>query len=185
MSLNDLVSNRTDFKLAVCDIHLKRLKEIEEDTGALSSAVGIGESEKELDEFLYQIMTVKDSLLQEINEKVLGLKIPIKKVTLTTVNIELARCCKSYITNDINQICKHWLSLLNEFHNHSKHRKMISREIIGIINENLNQGTTTSSIRTKLIDPRTDKAHEEDAIPYLENRLTEMKTLVSDTRSLY
>lgn len=175
LSLNGLVGNRTDFKLAVCRIHLDRLKQIEHETGSLSSTAGIGEAEKELDEFLYQIVSAKESLLQEINEKVLASKISLDDVRLGTVNRELYKVGKSQVTRELNQICnpQHWLWLLNDFHNHSKHRMMISRHIFVNINE--------SSVRTKLIHPVT----EVDIIPYCDDMLDKMTKLASDTRSLY
>ena len=182
MSLNELVSNRVDFKLAVCHIHLESLKQIDKETGSLSSSEGTGEAEKELDEFLYQIITAKDSLLQEINEK-LGLKIPIREVTLGAINHELVRCGKSNVTNDLNQICnpQHWLWLLNEFHNHSKHRKMISRAVSVGIAENVNTGESSSSVQTRLINPVTQKPSDVDAVSFFDDMLKNMEKLVSDT----
>lgn len=160
LNWEELLSNRTKFKLYAAKQHLKNLKDIENTCNSLVSSPEIRiQTEIALDCFLNSLIGAKESLLFTINRK-LKLCLPSTNVHLKGVNCELYKikktkllCKLTYLTNDESS----WLSLLNELRNHSHHRTNISRDI------RIDAGRQTLP-EVYLIDPREQRLSEEEKI---------------------
>jgi hypothetical protein len=67
MSYPEPLNIRVHFKLNAARRHLDNLIRLEDSAGSLASSEVRIEAEEHIDEFLYQLVGVKDALLQEIN----------------------------------------------------------------------------------------------------------------------
>ncbi len=146
----DELNIRVHFKLNAARRHLDNLIRLEDKTGSLASGDTRVQAERDIDECLYHLVSVKDALLQEINNE-LHLGIEPRQVNLETINRNLnqkganARGITKEIDDMVsNDHCPLWL--VNELHNHSKHRNLIGQAIV-VENGKL--------ARASLIDPRT------------------------------
>jgi hypothetical protein len=181
-----LLENRGDFKLHAAKTHLNTLKQLEDASPGrnLASCTDKIQEEMEIDEILYHLVGVKDALLQEINCE-LGLGLSPDEVWLKTINAEVSK--KRPDARDITQeICqmesneKHTLWLINELHNHSKHRSIIYREIIGIDSE---------VKKPSLIHPRTSEGILNDngvkipIVEYLDSSYKKIEELQQKVRA--
>ena len=149
MSDPNLPENRGDYKLKAARRHLDNLIRLEDTAGSLAAGKVRIEAEEDIDEYLYHLFGVKDALLQEINNE-LHLGLAQKDVNLVAINKELDKrgAIARDITREIDDMLsnEHPLWLVNELHNHSKHRNLIGQAIV-IENGRL--------ARASLIDPRT------------------------------
>src|SRR5687767_5353680 len=141
---------RVHFKLNAARRHLDNLIRLEDTAGSLAAGKVRIEAEEDIDEYLYHLIGVKDALLQEINNE-LHLDLAQRDVNLGAINIKLnqRRADARAITKEIDDMLSNEhnpLWLVNELHNHSKHRNLIGQAIV-IENGRL--------ARASLIDPRT------------------------------
>jgi hypothetical protein len=141
---------RVHFKLNAARRHLDNLTRLEDRAGSLASAKVRIEAQEDIDECLYHLIGVKDALLQEINSK-LNLGLAQRDVNLVAINKELGKRGANArdITREIDDMLSNEhnpLWLVNELHNHSKHRNLIGQAIV-IENGRL--------ARASLIDPRS------------------------------
>jgi hypothetical protein len=150
MSDPNLPENRGDYKLKAARRHLDNLIRLEDTAGSLAAGKVRIEAEEDIDEYLYHLIGVKDALLQEINNE-LHLDLAQRDASLGAINIKLNQ--KGADARDITREIDDMLSnehnplwLVNELHNHSKHRNLIGQAIV-IENGRL--------ARASLIDPRT------------------------------
>ncbi len=144
------LNNRVHFKLNAARRHLDNLIRLEDRAGSLASAKVRIKAEEDIDECLYHLIGVKDALLQEINSK-LNLGLAQRDVNLVAINKELGKRGANArdITREIDDMLSNEhnpLWLVNELHNHSKHRNLIGQAIV-IENGRL--------ARASLIDPRS------------------------------
>jgi hypothetical protein len=155
------------------------------DTTLNSSSNVRMDAEIEIDELLYQLVGVKDALLQEINCK-FNLGLEQRKVELDTINEQLKQEYGEAVAKDITIEIRRMTSyredplwLINELHNLSKHRAMIGMAISIVV------GGKTS---TSLIDPRTgqgmqtNEGKQKPIIEYLEESYTEIEELQKKVR---
>jgi hypothetical protein len=150
MSDPNLPENRGDYKLKAARRHLDNLIRLEDTAGSLAAGKVRIEAEEDIDEYLYHLIGVKDALLQEINNE-MHLDLAQRDVNLGAINIKLnqRRADARAITKEIDDMLSNEhnpLWLVNELHNHSKHRNLIGQAIV-IENGRL--------ARASLIDPRT------------------------------
>jgi hypothetical protein len=120
------------------------------------------------------MVSAKYALLQEINRK-LGLGLLPEEVNGEKINTELKRNTRHDIMKAINQITneKSWLWEVNQFHNISKHRELIGKEIVSV---------NTKITKVSLHHPKMHKAME-DVFDYLPDSLKKMERLVANVRS--
>jgi hypothetical protein len=185
ISYPDELNNRVHFKFNAARRHLDNLMRLEIDAGSLAVSEVRVEAEQGIDECLYQLIGVKDALLQEVNAQ-LNLGIPPRKVSLETMNPELDK--RGADARDIIKEIKSMVSdqsdprwLINELHNHSKHRGVIGQAI------NVVDGTLD---RASLIDPRTGQGMRRPvdgtrilAIDYLEESYASIEELQRTVRN--
>jgi hypothetical protein len=150
MSDPNLPENRGDYKLKAARRHLDNLIRLEDTAGSLAAGKVRIEAEEDIDEYLYHLIGVKDALLQEINNE-LHLDLAQRDANLGAINIKLNQrgADARAITKEIDDMLSNEhnpLWLVNELHNHSKHRNLIGQAIV-IENGRL--------ARASLIDPRT------------------------------
>jgi hypothetical protein len=150
MSDPNLPENRGDYKLKAARRHLDNLIRLEDTAGSLAAGKVRIEAEEDIDEYLYHLFGVKDALLQEINNE-LHLDLAQRDANLGAINIKLNQrgADARAITKEIDDMLSNEhnpLWLVNELHNHSKHRNLIGQAIV-IENGRL--------ARASLIDPRT------------------------------
>jgi hypothetical protein len=141
---------RVHFKLNAARRHLDNLIRLEDRAGSLASAKVRIKAEEDIDECLYHLIGVKDALLQEINSK-LNLGLAQRDVNLVAINKELGKRGANArdITREIDDMLSNEhnpLWLVNELHNHSKHRNLIGQAIV------IENGRPA---RASLIDPRS------------------------------
>ncbi len=147
----DELNIRVHFKLNAARRHLDNLIRLEDKAGSLASGDVRVQAEMDIDEFLYHRVSVKDALLQEINNKLL-LGLESRQVNLETINRNLnqkgadARGITKEIDDMVSNDDHNPLWLANELHNHSKYRNLIGQAVV-IENGRL--------ARASLIDPRT------------------------------
>jgi hypothetical protein len=183
MSYPSELNIRVHFKLNAARRHLDNLVQLEQREGSLAQAVVRIEAETDIDECLYHLIGVKDALLQEINTE-LRLGLDQRDVTLAAINAALnQRGTKAKaITKEIDDMIsvKHdprWL--INELHNHSKHRNLIGQAL------NMQDGVLQ---RSSLIDPRTGQGMKTEdgrrilTIAYLEDSYTRIEDLQKTVR---
>jgi hypothetical protein len=179
------LNDRVHFKLNAASRHLDNLRRLEANSQGRSLASGDVrlQAEIEIDEFLYHLVGVKDALLQEINSE-LHLCLARRDVNIGRINRELnqQRPDARDITKEICDMVSdeyNPLWLVNELHNHSKHRAMLDKEIVVVDNR------ISSFV---LIDPRTGKAMRDDkgtkipVIEYLDKSYKEMEKLQKTVR---
>jgi hypothetical protein len=192
MSDPHLQQDRGDYKLKAARRHLDNLRQVEAAAGSLVSSNDRMHVEMEIDEFLYQLIGVKDALLQEINCE-FHLGIALDKVGIGEVNRELYQ--KRPDARDVTEeICsmlsapQNSLWLVNYFHNHSKHRTIIGKAINMVI------GGSKEGITVAFIDPRTNsplrtnEGKQKPIIEYLEESyagIEELQKIVRDKISRY
>lgn len=154
----ELLSNRTKFKLYSARQHLKNLKDIESSYNSSVESPEIRiQTEIALDCFLNSLISAKESLLFIINEK-LKLGLPSDKANLKAVNYELYKIKKTKVLCKLTYLSKDeysWLSFLNELRNHSHHRTNISRDI------HVEVGTKNPP-EVYLIDPRDQRLSKDE-----------------------
>jgi hypothetical protein len=184
MSYPDELNNRVHFKLNAARRHLDNLIRLEDRAGSLASAEVRIEAEEDIDECLYHLISVKDALLQEINCE-LHLGFARNEVGIGAINRELNQEGADAwdITREIDDMASNEnnpLWLVNELHNHSKHRAMIGQAIV-VVNGRL--------ARASLINPRTGEGMRTDdgrrilAIDYLEESYTRIEELQRTVRN--
>jgi hypothetical protein len=179
MSDPNLPENRGDYKLKAARRHLDNLIRLEDTAGSLAAGKVRIEAEEDIDEYLYHLIGVKDALLQEINNE-LHLDLAQRDVNLVAINKELGKRGANArdITREIDDMLSNEhnpLWLVNELHNHSKHRNLIGQAIV-IENGRL--------ARASLIDPRSGEEMRADndgtrilATFYLEDSYTGIEDL--------
>jgi hypothetical protein len=108
----------------------------------------------------------------------MSLGIDPRNVTLDTINVSLQTISRTDILTELNKISDqtHWLWLVNEFHNQSKHRNVINKFITRTVG-------TTSGDSESLINPRTCQSIGVDIVDYLDESFNNMVRLVTETRS--
>lgn len=106
---------------------MDRLKELQENKASTVSSEARLLAEIEIDEFFYQLVSAKDALLQEINQK-LQLILSLKDVNTEKINSRLKDQSREDVMAKINRVGSegNWLWLVNEFHNISKHRQLVA-----------------------------------------------------------
>ncbi len=183
----DPVNNRVNFKLDAARIHLDRLIELErispqQDLGSTTQRF---EVEMEIDEILYYLVGVKDALLQEINRR-FSLGLELSEVKIETINERLKEKYGETVAKDILIEIRRMTSsredplwLINECHNHSKHRQMLGMALTIVVG-----GPSGSS----LIDPRTGQGMrrgdgtQRPPVEYLEDSYREIEQLQNTVR---
>jgi hypothetical protein len=181
MSYSDPMKNRVNFKLNAAYSHLEKLKRLEAANKVLSGDKM--ETEMHIDEFFYHLVGVKDALLQEINSE-LNLSIAPHEVTIDSINTALnrkgvdARKITKEICNMISDESDP-LWLINEFHNHSKHRNIIGKAIAIVVGI-----SDTISLRNPRTgkEVRTDQGKMIPIIDYLEDSYEEIAKLQETIR---
>jgi|SRR5215208_550092 len=183
----DPTNNRVNFKLDAARIHLDRLIELERNSPEQSLALTIErfQVEMEIDEILYYLVGVKDALLQEINRR-FDLGLELRTVDIDTINKQLKKKYGGDIAremlSEINRMTSSRedpLWLINECHNHSKHREMLGMAKTMVIG-----GPTNAS----LIDPRTGQGvrrangTQKPPVEYLEESYVEIEKLQKKVR---
>jgi hypothetical protein len=178
-----ILSDRTSFKLYAAQNHLSNLKDIQHKHGHIMGRRRIG-AEMELDCYFAQIIGAKDLLLMRINEKV-GLGINDKDVNLDVVYERLKSQGKEDLVKELKSLSTDktsWFWLLNELRNHSIHRNMLRKKVSVSLFEDVNTGTSGSSIpeNYSLVNPLDEKktAMNTPIVQYLEESLSNMKSLV-------
>jgi hypothetical protein len=168
------LNNRLNFKLNAAKIHLETLKRLEDASPGknLASYKDRMHVEMEIDEFLYHLVGVKDALFQEINcEFHLGLS--PDKVTSEKVKTELNQkqgivaAAKTEFTKEIGKMQfdkqkknQHPLWLINELHNHSKHRNILPKALV-VVDSDIS--------KISLINPRTNRKMKKPIMDYADD----------------
>ncbi len=149
---------------------MDRLKELQENKASTVSSEARLLAEIEIDEFFYQLVSAKDALLQEINQK-LQLILSLKDVNTEKINSRLKDQSREDVMAKINRVGSegNWLWLVNEFHNISKHRQLVA------VNDKIT--------KVALYRPDTEKAMYKDILDYLPDWLKKLERLVADIRS--
>jgi hypothetical protein len=174
----NLPDNRGNYKLKAASRHLDNLRQIEATAGSLVSSNDRMHAEMEIDEFLYQLIGVKDALLQEINCE-LHLGFTLEEVRIETVNNELKqkRPNASDMTKEIFSMLsdpQDPLCQVNDFHNHSKHRAIIGKAIKAAAG----RGVT----KTSFINTRNREEMETPTLDYLADSYTRIEDLQKNVR---
>ncbi len=162
----ELIEDRIKFKLHAAEHHLKNLQALEQDYVSISTFEGRIKWEIEIEDFLFQLVGIRDAVLFRINDKI-GLKLKNKKVTLDNVETELNAHNKKSLWETIKIFKEHsnWFSALNKLRNQSTHRKLV----------NIHVAVGTGKRKVYLI---TDPQTELEPIPYLEDSLQNMKCAI-------
>jgi hypothetical protein len=163
-------------------MHLNYLRQLEDRVGSLAAADVRFEAEIEIDECLYHLIGVKDALLQEINSE-LHLCLAQRHVNLGTINEKLNQrgADARDITREIDDMTDEHnpLWLINELHNHSKHRDLIGQGIVNV------DGRLA---KASLMNPRTGEEMRTNqdkrilAVDYLQQSYTEIENLQKTVR---
>jgi hypothetical protein len=166
-------TDRPSLKLYTAKQHFDRLRDLHNTKGSIVASEARLQAEIEIDEFFYQLVSAKDALLREINKK-LRLGISLKDVDGGEVNSRLKLISREHIMAEINQMNNkdNWLWLVNEFHNISKHRELIGKDIVAVVPP----GKIT---KVALRHPETDKPMEQDVFDYLSECLKLIEGLVA------
>jgi hypothetical protein len=182
----DPLNNRVDFKLHAAKMQLGNLKQIEARAGSLMANKVRIKAEMEIDEILYYLVGVKDALLQEINSE-FQLGLALKDVASDKINLRQIQKCGAIAAKDImseinGMECKTRdpLWLINELHNHSKHRNMIPKAFVGIAGRGI--------IKVSFRSPRTKRKMKRPIIDYLDasyKRIENLQKNVTNKISQY
>jgi hypothetical protein len=183
---HNLPDNRGDYKLKAARRHFDNLRQIEDIAGSLVSSNDRMYVEMEIDESLYNLVGVKDALLQEINCK-FNLGLSPDEVWTKTINAELRQKIEPDAKEDLmKDIChmesnkNHQLWLINELHNHSKHRAIITKAITMVIDR---KETSVALINPRTNMPmRTNEGKLKPIIEYLEESYAEIEDLQKKVR---
>jgi len=118
-----LMRDRVEFKLHSAEQYLISLRNIEKVTKDISDDRVFLEAETAIDGFLSQLISAKDSLLFQINEK-LQLDIQPKDVKIGRVQTKLEEVRKGKLLQELSEAFSkdNWLWQLNEYRNHTPHR---------------------------------------------------------------
>jgi len=183
-----LLENRVDFKLYAAEQHSNELKNIKLKHGTMMGSPEIRlKTEMEIDCFLASLMGALDSLFVQINHD-LGLSIPIKDVTLESINVSLNVRNKGYLLNHLKTLksnTKSWLWLLNEFRNQFLHRDRVPRLVRVSIFENIdNNISATDQTITFVPNIRTkdNPFLQKDIIVFFCEDLDRMRKLIDKIR---
>jgi hypothetical protein len=184
------LENRVHFKLNAAKIHLETLKRLENECPGQNFALTNNNDdakmqvEMEIDEILYHLVGVKDALLQEINSE-LQLDLAQKDVNLGAINRELnqRRADAKDITKEIDDMVSvedNPLWLINELHNHSKHRAMLIKQKTAIAEGEVRKPSLTHPRTGEAI--RNDKGEQIPVVEYLEQSYTRIEELQKTVR---
>jgi len=183
--VSKLLGDRIQFKLWSAKKHLDKLVKIENNYGGLMGTNRIY-AEDELDCYFAQIIGARDSLLMLINEK-LNLKIPEKDVELGSINSELKKKGKKQkIMKRLNKLSSNktsWYWILNELRNKSIHRSILNKKASVNISENINDKTSSSSVKNYLLLPSDYKnLMDKEITLFLSDSIDKMRKLIENIK---
>ncbi len=167
MPIEDFSKFKTDrisFKLYSCQLHLKKLKDIELKYKDLDSSEIRTSIEIEIDSFISQIIATVDSLLFKINNK-LRLSIPADSIEIYKVQSALSSETKSFdLLNDLNDANQpgNWYWTINQLRNYSLDNSLISQDAFELLAD-------YTKTNMKLI-------------PYFEQSLNHLEKLIENIR---
>lgn len=182
--VSKLLEDRIEFKLWSAKKHLDKLVKIENNYGGIMGTNRIY-AEDELDCYFAQIFGARDALLMLINEK-LNLNLSEKKVYVKTINEKLESQNKKHILKELNDLscdttCWYWI--LNELRNRSIHRNMPVKSTAVTISENINDKTSSSSVKNYfLLPPDYNNSMDKEITVFLTLCTERMKKLTENIK---
>ncbi len=182
--VSKLLGDRIQFKLWSAKKHLDKLVKIENNYGGLMGTNRIY-AEDELDCYFAQIIGARDTLLMLINEK-LHLNLSEKKVYIKSINEKLDSQNKKHILKELNDLScdkTSWYWILNELRNKSIHRSILNKKAAAHISENINDKTSSSTVKNYLLLPPDYKNSMDNEITvFLSDCIEEMRILIENIK---
>ena len=184
--VSKLFEDRIEFKLWSAQKHLDKLIKIETTYGGIMGKNRIY-AEDELDCYFAQLIGARDALLMLINEK-LGLNLSEKGIYVDSITQKLAGKNKKDILqelNDLNDDHTSWYWILNEYRNKSIHRSILNKKASVSISENINNNTSSSTVKNYLLLPPDYKdSMKQEITEYLKKSIENMGNLIDNTKKV-
>jgi len=182
-----LLDDRVEFKLYAAELHLNRLKEIENVYGDIAKYNARIEVEMEVDCFLSQLVGAVDSLLFQINDR-LDLGIQTERVNFANVQSALsAKTKKIDLLSPLDRARQHgnWYYMLSELRNQLVYRTFLKKVIPPIHDfpPKRRQVRFLNVLREFEGNPSEDIIIDMEVIQYLEKSLQQVRELIFSIRA--
>lgn len=182
--VSKLLGDRIQFKLWSAKKHLDKLVKIENNYGGLMGTNRIY-AEDELDCYFAQLIGARDALLMLINEK-LCLNLSDKGIYVYSITQKLAGKNKKDILkelNDLNDDHTSWYWILNELRNKSIHRSILNKKVAAHISENINNNTSSSTVKNYfLLPPDYKNSMDKEITIFLYDSISKMRKLIENIK---
>jgi hypothetical protein len=122
-----------------------------------------------------------------INEK-LTLNLTEQEVTIKSIDKELERIGRQNIFGELNKLRfdpNSWYKILTELRNKSIHRNILTKKAAVNISENINNNTSSSTVKNYLLLPPDYKdSMKQEITEYLGESIDNMRNLIDNTKKV-
>jgi hypothetical protein len=166
----ELIGNRTKFKLHAAAQHLKNLKNLEQDGTTMHYSKGRVQWEMEIESFLFHLVGVSDSLVAKTND-IFGFNLGVGKVRIEIMEPLLIDRNEGGLLLNLRRFDKEpWFHKLREWRNQVTHISLLPVLFSVEIPEN----------GKPKVFFRDDQDKKLEVIPFLEDSLQKVKVLLQD-----
>jgi hypothetical protein len=166
----ELIRNRTKFKLYAAQQHLKNLKNLEQSGTTMHSPKGRVEWEMEIESFLFHLVGVSDSLLAKTND-MLGLNLNLGEVRIEKMKPLLTNRNEGILLSNLGKFdAEDWFKRLRIWRNKVTHISLLPVLFSVEIPEN----------GKPKVFFRHDQDKKLEVIPFLEDSLQKVKVFLRE-----
>jgi hypothetical protein len=166
----ELIGNRTKFKLYTAEQHLKNLKNLEQDCTTMHSSKGRVEWEMEIESFLFHLVGVSDSLVAKTND-IFGFNLGAGKVRIEIMEPLLINRNEGGLLSNLRRFDNEsWFHKLRDWRNQVTHISLLPM----LFTIDVGEGNKPR------VFFRDDQDKKLEVIPFLEDSLQNVKVLLQD-----